>query len=357
MNEKILINDEFFKSLIEDINHAASFINIETYIFADDKLGHDVLQALKNAAIRGVKVRLLIDGFGSFNSLSIKNNIENPLMQVKVYNPLWKIFFKSPLRFFYRANHRNHRKSCVIDNQIAYIGSANISEYSKIKSEPWYDINVRITGVPFDGLIFAFERAWAGRRFKINLHSMFEKFEKNPYFRLNDTWRKRRYLNKSIIEKINQSQSRISISNAYLIPRKVLLKALNRAAKRGVDVSIIVPENPDIVGISLMMSSFYYSLLKSGAKIFHHQPGILHTKLLIIDDWCCLGSSNLNYRSYRSDLEVDVNIQTADAKKTLENQFEVYRENSTMVSIDEIINQSTLKKIVIRFLLLFRYFC
>lgn len=359
MNEKILIDYEYFQTLIEDINNSKSFINIETYIFANDSAGDNILEALKNAALRGVNVRLLIDGFGSLNSANyIQQHTEKTPMQVKIYNPLFAVFLKSPLRFFFFANLRNHRKSCVIDNQIAYVGSANISEYSEIKTaKPWHDITVRITHVSLNELVFAFDRAWAGIKFKVNLHPMFQKLDNNPYFRLNYTWNKRRNLNKSILERIKNCKSRVCVTNAYLIPRKSLLKALNNAAKRGVDVSITVPENPDVIGISLMMSSFYYSLLKSGVKIYHHQPGVLHTKLLIIDDWYCLGSSNLNYRSFRSDLEVDVNIQTPEAKAVLDNQLEIYRQHSIKVSLEEITHQSLFKKIMIRFLLLFRFFC
>ena len=105
------------------------------------------------------------------------------------------------------------------------------------------------------------------------------------------------------------------------MPDHFLLRKLKEAAHKGIDVRILLPQHSDVIFMPWASKAFYYSLLKAGVRIFEYQPSILHAKTLIIDDWFLVGSSNLNHRSLRHDLEVDVNICTSRAKSSLNQQF------------------------------------
>ncbi len=128
-----------------------------------------------------------------------------------------------------------------------------------------------------------------------------------------------------------------------------MLQKLIQAAKRGVQVLIIIPKNPDVFGISLLARSFYSGLLKAGVTIMQHEKGVLHTKFLIMDDWFCIGSSNFNHRSLLHDLEVDVSLHTENATKTLEKQFQQYQHESVKVTKNDL-PRSLFEKVAIGFL-------
>lgn len=362
--EIVLVNKEYFFSLMNDMNEAKKSIDLETYIFANDTIGNQVIEALSHAAMRGVKVRLLLDGVGSYHwnsELIIK--MQQVGVEVKMYHPLfWSFshwqqddsFFKLISHLLKNFNIRNHRKTCVIDNKIAYIGSANISEgvYQGDNLVEWYDVTIKIIGAKLEELQFAFNKAWGCLSFKNQMKSI---FHLNPHsiFRLNFSWRQKRNLYKDLLLKIKSSKKRIWITNAYFIPKKFLLLQLIKAANAGIDVRIILPSHPDVIGVSLIAQSFYSILLKSGVSIMQHLPGVLHAKILILDDWFCVGSSNLNHRSVKYDLEVDVCVQTPQAKKRLEEIFHDYSEQAKKIR-EEDIKPSFLEKIITWMLLLFK---
>lgn len=363
-HETILINDDYFKSLIAAILSAKKSIDLEVYIFENDELGTLVANALINSAERGIPIRVLVDGVGTRNWENLQFRMERAGIKTKIYHPLFWSLFKWPIpwndlkNIFHHLAHissRNHRKTCIIDNKIAYIGSANIIKFTKIQGENkrWLDISVRITGLSLTEFTVAFDLAWnctsSRPKHLLSING------KEPILRFNYTWPKRRYNYKSLLKKIEKAQNTIFIANAYFVPRRFLLLKLKAAAKRGVDVRIVVPQNPDVMGISLLMSSFYSTLLKSGVKIFHHTQEVLHTKLIIIDNWFSIGSSNLNYRSLYYDLEVDIVLQTKEAKQLIEKQFYDYCSHSKAILLNDLPKQTFFKKIAINFLWIVRF--
>lgn len=365
-SEIILIDNEYFISLINDIQLAKETIDMESYIFSEDKIGKDVLHALLAAAKRGVRVRLLVDGFGTLNWKSLKVKIDSDNMVLKPYHPLFISLFQWPFHresvkylhhYLTHINLRNHRKTCLIDKKILYAGSANISECTYIRNEKryWHDITVKLTNISFQEIEFAFDKAWECFSLKERVHQLFNTIDQDPHIRLNYTLIKRYKLYKDLIKRLNNSKRRIYISNAYFIPSRFFLRKLRAAAKRNVEIIIIVPGQPDVLGASLITRSLYYALLQSGISIYHYNSGVLHTKLIIVDDWFCVGSSNLNHRSLHNDLEIDVNIRNIDAKKVLEEQLKIYLQAAKKVDINELKSQSFLEKIAIHFLMIFRF--
>lgn len=342
--------DLHFQSLLEDIENAKESIELETYIFRRDSLGIQITNALIEAAKRGVNVRVLVDGAGSpFWSTSFARILEKAGAKTKVFHPFpWQLWnwsrsvVKLPLilKWIYlllKINVRNHRKVCLIDNKIAYIGSANISNCHMDKSkggDSWRDTSVRLSGLDFTELRSAFDCAWEHRTIKERLREAFRYFRKEPIIRLNHTWHRRRILYKKLLRKISKCKQRIWITNAYFVPDNILLRKLKEAARAGIDVRILLPKKSDVMMMPWASSTFYYSLLKAGVRIFEYLPSMLHAKSLILDDWMLIGSSNLNHRSLLHDLEADVRITNPQSKAILENLFLKDLEQSKEVSLE-----------------------
>lgn len=328
---------EHFRTLLQDLQQATVSIDLETYIFQNDHLGKLVAETLAEAAARGVTVRVLVDGAGTpYWSMHLAKTIEKAGAETRVYHPFpWQLWnwsrsvVKLPtvLKWIYlllKFNRRNHRKVCVIDERIAYIGSMNISKdhlTQESGGNAWRDTSVRITDTDLSMLSKAFEEAWTHRGIQERLTDIFRHFRRDPIIRLNHTWLRRRVLYKNLLRKIRQSRRRVWITNAYFVPDTVLQRKLKDAAKRGIDVRILLPSKSDVMMMPWASSTFYYSLLKSGIRIFEYLPSNLHAKTLIIDRWITVGSSNLNHRSLLHDLEVDVNIRSPRARKALAEQF------------------------------------
>lgn len=327
----------YFRELMQDISQAQHTIDLETFIFSRDTIGKKIATALCDAAKRGVIVRVLVDAWGSpFWSATFAKQLEKAGVKTKIFHPfpwqLWNwsrsaskthIFFKW-IALFFTANSRNHRKICLIDNKIAYVGSINISACHlslEEGGENWRDTAVRLYDVNLSELQKAFDIAWSHRTIKERLRDTFQHIRKEPRVRLNYTRHRRRILYKNLLRRIRLCQRRIWITNAYFVPDNFLLRRLREAAQNGVDVRILLPQKSNVTVVQWASSTFYYHLLKAGIKIYEYSPSMLHAKSLILDDWMLIGSSNLNHRSLLHDLEADITLFTEHAKKTLEQLF------------------------------------
>lgn len=342
--------NSYFDALIQDISESKESISLEVYGFYNDPVGRRVAFALADAAKRGVSVRVMVDGAGSpLWSGTFASLLERAGASTKVFHPFpWQLWnwsrsvVKVPLLlkgiyFFLKSNSRNHRKVCVIDRRIAYVGSFNINQRhlkKEDKGDGWRDTAVRLTGVDLNELINAFDAAWEHRTIQERLRDAFHHVRRYAPIRLNYTRHRRRILYKHLLRKIATSQKRIWITNAYFVPDNFLLKHLKDAAHRGVDVRILLPGKSDVMVMPWASSTFYYNLLQSGVRIFEYLPSMLHAKSLIIDDWMLIGSSNLNHRSLLHDLEADVNIVTPMGKQLLEQHFLEDLNHSQEVSLE-----------------------
>lgn len=222
-------------------------------------------------------------------------------------------------------NARNHRKTCTIDRKIAFIGSMNISDVHCHHHDHigWRDTAIRLEGANLKPLSQAFDQAWEQQRFYQSIgDNLKQKPALNPTIRLNHHWRQRRSLYRGLLRQLASAQTRIWITSAYFVPDKLVIKRLVRAAKRGIDVKIVIPKKTDIRYMAWISTSFYPYLLKHGIKIYEYQPTMLHAKTIIVDQWIIAGSSNFNHRSILHDLEVDIKLKQAQAKQALIDQFQ-----------------------------------
>lgn len=363
--------NDYFSALLKDIALAKKTIELETYIFYHDKLGKKVLAALEKAAENGVKISILVDGAGTpqWGGSFIKN-LEKLGAETRIFHPIpWRLWHWSrshvransilkAIYLFLKINSRNHRKVCLIDNKIAYIGSFNICQSHLEKSfegDDWRDTGIRLANTDLSDLILAFAAAWNHLPIQERIKHFFHHVHKNPVIRLNNTRHRRRILYKDLLHKINNTRNRVWITNAYFVPDNFLLRKLREAAHAKIDVRILLPRKSDIAFMPWASKAFYEKLLKSGVRIFEYQPSVLHAKTLILDDWMLIGSSNLNHRSLLHDLEVDINIQQTESQEALAKQFYIDLENSKEICLENWQKPPLHQRIIGKLLLYLKY--
>lgn len=369
--------DDFFLAFEKNLDGARQTIDLETYIFRDDVLGRRIAEALSQAAQRGVTVRLIVDAVGSLGWVrSFGPQLSRAGVSYLVFNELpgwthlefrrWPSSVLSAIKRFIRSiNFRDHRKICIIDDQIAYLGSMNISSVhlsSVYGKDAWRDTGVRITGGDMQQLSAAFNRVWL-RKASGRVLSWKKRLKKSTPVEadsglvlLNDTRHRRSRHYRTLLRRIKSANSKVWITNSYFIPHGSLLRALRKAARAGVSVIILVPSKSDVFFIPWVTPAFYLGLLKAGVKIYEYAPSILHAKTLIVDEWAIVGSSNLNHRSLFHDLEADVVLSNAEAKESLERRFVEDLHASIEISFSHWRGQPFFKKLVGAAALVFRYF-
>lgn len=355
-NEKVFINaDEFFNQMHEGISGAKKTVYLETYIFEQDQLGYRTLAVLAAAAQRGLKVQLLIDGVGSAQwTYSHAEVYRKQGIDLQFFHPLaWQkhpskilqsLTLQKIVTGFSKANHRNHRKICIIDDQILFICSMNISD-RHLKSvngdKAWRDTGVRVEGSSIQTYVISCLETW-----------------KYPHQFFGLRWiqvrQQKKKSHQEILRLMHFASKQIWITNPYFVPDFKLLKVLFKAARAGIEVKILVPMHSDILGLKFAMQGFYGALLKRGCQIFEYTPSILHAKILIVDNWASVGSTNLDYRSIFYNLEADIAIAKIENVDLLKQQFIDDLKNSKQVTLQEWNQRPWYRRLLQRFFLFFR---
>ena len=318
-NTRLITDAEFFFQQLLDAIAAARFsIDFEYYIFNADMLGERFIVALSEAAGRGVRVRVIMDGLGSSqDSLGIARRLSAAGAQIKIYHPLpwltgayrWSRFragwmFKFFL-FVLNINRRNHRKLCIVDSNKAWVGSYNITQHHLPRSQGgggWRDCAVALQGDGVSALVQGFELFW--ERQKPRFHSGFIRRHLS-----NRSLRARRLKNRFVARSVENAQRRVWLVSAYFAPTARFRRALLRACRGGAEMRLLLPNYSDVAPFPGLSVHYYRELLAAGARIFLYEPSVMHAKALLIDDFFIVGSSNWNYRSTIHDLELDVIIR------------------------------------------------
>lgn len=317
--------DEYFEDLLQGIQKAQFLIEFEVYIFEDGVIGDRVAKAMAEAARRGVRVRLLLDGLGSsLLSESITEMWNRAGVEYRFFSsppwPLGRFDWNELLGAFtfrqraliQRINRRNHRKVCVIDEAEAWVGSINVSD-KHLKEvygdRAMHDLAVRVRGKGVAWLSLAIEVAWIPRRHLKRRAQMLKNFRKprpTDLLRHNYSRKLRRLFNRELVFRMKHAKERIWVITPYFVPSISHLRVFREAAKRGVDVRIILPRVSDVPIVQWLSYEFYDILLKGGVKIFEYKPRTLHAKAVLIDQWAVVGSCNFSYRSFIHNLEAEV---------------------------------------------------
>jgi cardiolipin synthase A/B len=298
---------EFYPALEQRIRQAKHSVNLEFYLWRGDETGIRFLHLLTETAQRGVTVRLLLDGVGSFE-LSRKH--------LKAFRAAGGEFawFQGldPKRGRFVLNLRDHRKLQIIDNAFAFVGGMNIGrEYEGFdpRSGPWRDVQLEVSGTVVRTVQEVFADDWffaAGKKIAElpvvpcrTIHPM--------HVIVGGADRQNEPMSKSIVSLLNEAKTRVWVATGYFVPDDVLLAALELAAGRGVDVRLLVAKKNNYPWLVIAGRSYYDELLAAGVHIFEYTTGTYHAKVAVVDEqWVMIGSANLDCRSMRLNFELNL---------------------------------------------------
>jgi len=336
-NRLVLLNTgrDFFPALFDAINAANSLIHIETYIFSYDDTGTALVAALERAAQRGVVVHLVVDWIGTgraaVNALratakKLQAQGAPGRLRIRLFNP-----------WFLRGVTRLHRKMACIDGEILFVGGINLTDdmfsdnrAHRLLPGPRWDFAVRIEGPIVQKGAIEMQRQWR-RLGNISLRERWRKFRtdrdrtdtplKAPVLAalvLRDNLRNRRTIQTATMRALGKARKVAYIANPYFAPGRGLRRALEDAARRGVDVRLIVG-----VGhypLQDAVTQYYYPrLLRAGVRLYEYRETELHAKVAVIDhEWATVGSSNYDGFSLLVNKEANLVVKDEEFAAQLE---------------------------------------
>ncbi|WPU63878.1 cardiolipin synthase [Peredibacter starrii] len=313
---KLLIDGKTtFHSMLQSIDEAKEYVLLQMYIFRTDAVGKKFAEALSKKAREGVKVYLLYDNHAIFMKPSVLKELEKAGVKFGSHSP--------GKRSKFYLNFRNHRKLLIVDGKVGYWGGVNIGlDYVGALPEIgyWRDTNVRVTGpaVMLGQTEFAKDWNWS-KKDKLDVRwEVAEPTGNTSLIIHNSNPIGPEAMNLlQHVEMINSAKERIWIANPYVVPPQQIMDALSIAAIKHLDVRVIAPLKSDNDYVSGAAEMYYERLLKYGIKVYRYQKGMMHQKVMLIDDKLgIVGSSNLDFRSMFINFENG--IITNDKKFLLE---------------------------------------
>jgi cardiolipin synthase A/B len=307
---------EFFPALLEAIPLARSCICLEFYTVCDDETGRSVADALLAAAARGVKVFLLYDYIGCFDTpASFFKRLIKGGVSCTTFNPPP---FSRGIAWF---DKRDHRKIVIIDGWCAFTGGINIADvysgFGKNRTK-WRDVGIRIEGEAGLGLLRLFRETWQEECGRLP-----DGCDPAPAPDLSGDAKvmiinggphhERSFIRSAFRVAIAGASESVTIASPYFIPGPRVLRSLLRAAGRGVKVRLLLPHKSDVPLVRLVSRSYYGQLLNNGIEIFELDSAVLHAKVLLIDEsWTMVGSANMDQRSFHRNYELNVVVDSRD---------------------------------------------
>ena len=351
-NRLVLLQDgpATYQAMFAAIRAAKDHINLETYIFEDDDIGKQFADLLLERQAAGVQVNLIYDSVGCVNTpKEFFERLKAGGIQILEFNPI------NPLagnKKEWLLNNRDHSKLLVVDGRIAFIGGINISEsYSSgpsIKSARkrgesavgWRDTHLQIEGPVVAEFQKLFMGTWSRQEGPpLAARNYFPKLERqgdeivraigsasaDPYSLI--------YL--TLLSAIDNAEQRVNLTIAYFVPDPQLLKSLTDAARRGVDVKLVLPSHSDSWTVRYAGRSHYSELLRAGVKIYERRGAVMHSKTASIDGvWSTIGSTNLDWRSFLHNDEINATIIGRDFARQMDAMFARDLAESDSIDLD-----------------------
>jgi cardiolipin synthase len=336
----------YFEALLAALDSAKEEILYETYIYAEDKTARAVTEALVRAARRGVKVRVLVDWFGTGNRVArrLGEEFARACVHYRMFNP-----------WFRRGTARSHRKIAVIDGATAFVGGINTNDdwlhdyapYAKLSAPRW-DFAVRMRG-PLVASIHRESQAQWLRAGHLNLKhriDLFRELRKQPQpqgerpmragFVVRDNLRNRRTIQRAYLQALGRARKRVLMATPYFAPGAKFRHALAQAARRGVDVCLLIGVG-EFRMQDAVASSFYPQLLAAGVRIVEYRKTQLHAKVAVVDhDWATVGSSNCDGLSLFVNQEANVVVNDTGFASSMAAQIEAGIADGVPVGLDDL---------------------
>ena len=329
---------DLYDDMIAAIEGAQRQVLLETYIWKGDEVGERFKRAVTEAADRGIDVHVIYD---SFANLVVRPRFKHFPTNVKVlafpiYSAGWRFF---DLRRYGRA----HRKILVVDDEVAFVGGYNIG--TPYATE-WRDTHARITGPAVGDLRRAFADFWNLHRTK--RFQMVRRRVKPLLTEASPLWEPQVRLHRNIprlwmfpiramyIEAINKAERNIWLTHAYFIPDENFVEALTDAARRGVDVRLLVPAKSNHIVADWISRGYFSNMLEAGIRIYRFSDAMVHAKTATIDgSWTTIGTANVDRLSMSGNYEINVEVIDRDLAHEMELIFETDLSNSLELTVAE----------------------
>lgn len=350
---KLLLNgEEKFKFLMEAIEKAEDFIHLEYYIFQADGIGLKVLDLLEKKHREGVKVRLILDGFGAPRLIRFLSKNRT------LYTFEWQAFLPVTFASLADSNYRDHRKIAIVDGKVAFVGGINIADKYINTTETrryWRDTAVRLKGDAVGLLQIHFWDVWNqtdGIPFSLK-EDKIKKIYNTPDVASNnvvsfaacDPASIAPHCMEAILISLGQATHKVQLTTPYYIPNEELETALMATAARGVEVELIIPKVSDSKIVQHASFSFLKPLLRRGVKVYLYEKGMMHAKTINIDNKLSfVGTVNLDVRSFYINYEIMAVILDHAFTKEMSAQFEIDKSDSILFTLDDYIQRSKWKR-------------
>jgi cardiolipin synthase len=351
-NKLVLLQDgpATYQAMFAAIRQAKDHINLETYIFEDDDIGKQFAELLLERQAAGVQVNLIYDSVGCLNTpKEFFERLRAGGIQVLEFNPV------NPLagnKKEWLLNNRDHRKLLVVDGRMAFIGGINISEsYSSgpsiraakkrgAKPAGWRDTHLQIEGPVVAEFQKLFIDTWTKQKGPPRAaKNYFPKLDRqgDEIVRAigSSSADPHSLIFLTLLSAIDNAEQRVNLTIAYFVPDPQLLKALTDTAQRGVDVNLVLPSHTDSWMVFHAGRSHYSELLRAGVKIYERRGAVMHSKTASIDGvWSTIGSTNLDWRSFLHNDEINATIIGRDFARQMDAMFAKDLAESDAIDLD-----------------------
>ncbi|PCF94825.1 phospholipase D-like domain-containing protein [Vreelandella nigrificans] len=328
----------FLPAMFDAVQHAQHYVLVELYLMESGRLADKVCEVLIDAAKRGVKVYLLLDGYGAMGlGREERSRLQRAGIQLRFFNP---IGFHSLARNL----SRDHRKIVVVDGDVAFTGGFGaVDDFLSA----WYEIAVRMEGPVVADWEKLFRRLWRSRLTRAEKEHSTQRHD-NKEMLVDQRFPKRypdgvpgrvmsargyRYqaIRHSLYGRVSQASERLWLCTPYFVPTFSLRRRLARAARRGIDVRLLLPGSEhDHPGVRYAGQRYYQGLLKAGVRIYEFQPTFIHAKFVLVDNWVSIGSCNFDHWNLHWNLEANQEIESSvvadDIRALFERNFAVSQE-------------------------------
>ncbi|GGX84706.1 phospholipase D-like domain-containing protein [Streptomyces fructofermentans] len=327
--------DAIFPAMLKAIRSAEHTVDMMTFVYWRGDIASEFAEALAERARAGVRVRLLLDGFGA-------KEIEPTLLDAMDAAGVVVAWFRKPTRLSpLKQNHRCHRKALIVDEQTAFTGGVGIAEEwrgNASSPDEWRDTHVQVRGPAVDGIAAAFAQNWA--ECHDELYDDRDRFTAQPQPGSSAVqvvrgsasfgWQDMQTLIRVVL---SSAEKRFRLSTAYFAPDAYFADLLAATARRGVAVEIVLPgPYTDQRACQLAGQQFYQQLVDAGVDIRQYQPTMLHTKIITVDGVASLiGSTNFNRRSMEHDEEIMLAVLDERFTAELDRDFEADQQRSEAI--------------------------
>ncbi len=343
---------KYYTSMLLDIENARHFIYLQTYRIGNDSIGIKFRDALTEKAKQGVKIKILIDSWGG------KSLPDNFFKELEEHEGKVRYFEKLKFNFdfFTKGHRRNHRKLLIIDDEISYIGSTNITEYNL----NWRELVMRLNS----DIALNFNKLFCEDWENFNKHKVLIDKKNNSRLVRHETCEILRdvpsitiqRIKKRYVQLIKKAKDQVLIETPYFLPGYQLRKALMDAAKRRVEITVIIPKHSDVSLVDILRNKYLGLLYKNGVNFLFYIPHNLHAKVMLVDDEVySIGSSNFDYRSFRYMYEIVVIGQRKDIIEQLEEHIRETIRNSQGFDYEGWLHRPVINKFFEWILLPFRH--